>query len=911
MNCPMNIKYNLFFIPLLFIAETNDTTNMPGMDLVINFFVAILPALFMLAILSILFGFIRAMSGRIEPARYIRYIPYALILLILFTALPIHTASNLTLYYFDIDSSGLYYIDNLYVYDVFDAYGNKIQVYRLEQSDWFPTGYIFEVDPGRYYLYAGEPGSFPVYSTDLTITYSYDPTNLTLIDETKNELHSLVYADQNYINLTRYYDLKAYSSYNYTLFDTYVYIINDTVLNITIKSVSMPDIVTLNVKIIIDDTATVYDFPSPPNNETYSIQISKGFHSITVVVYPYQDSTGEAYFYFYFICKYIVSGTIVFPTRIVPQEASNVEVSSSTETYKVYAHNFTIISNESQQLKYFIIPVYTNEVEQLTNLNPVILEHETNVVRPALLVDLHNRKFIVFQSWSNATIANYTIIWNYPQSTTIIHVFFDNFRSDPLLVWSETVKENVSTVTYDASHYTLNITGSSLRYMISRSINFNASAVLAYVESYAAMVWSGSGNLSLVTYPLSSNYIMFAKGSEYIVSISESSTVISMQMDSLAHVFTYSPGQNIAVAVEDPDNAVIGGVIAVPETIEYNVSLNKQLLRLTISIERYQVGYSTPSAVGYWTHMVQCTIYYDPAYLPPVEYFNVRLELPEHDWVAQGLARPGLVDIAITDAQSELLDFYIEPYLLPDGDRVVWLKLPADPSRNFYVVNILLNNTMLTTSLSTYNAFIQYYYAQYGLGNSWDQDSDGYIVTQNLYVNTIAVIPESSSFSFKLAYTPYDYYIITPASITEVHGSYSEQIHSFEGFFVQNQVQWIYYDRSGRLQYYQGSSMIWEVTDLDKPWSWPPTIVGAKDSSLIGLAILVPYSYSIGTITGGKWSAVEAEPVSTGGAESPIFDWAAMGQMILALMPLIIIAIVFRLIQNPPSITRSSKGGII
>ena len=106
--------------------------------------------------------------------------------------------------------------------------------------------------------------------------------------------------------------------------------------------------------------------------------------------------------------------------------------------------------------------------------------------------------------------------------------------------------------------------------------------------------------------------------------------------------------------------------------------------------------------------------------------------------------------------------------------------------------------------------------------------------------------------------------------------------------------------------------MIWEVTDLDKPWSWPPTIVGAKDSSLIGLAILVPYSYSIGTITGGKWSAVEAEPVSTGGAESSTsFDWGAMGQMILALMPLIIIAIVFRLIQNPPSISRSSKGGII
>ena len=181
--------------------------------------------------------------------------------------------------------------------------------------------------------------------------------------------------------------------------------------------------------------------------------------------------------------------------------------------------------------------------------------------------------------------------------------------------------------------------------------------------------------------------------------------------------------------------------------------------------------------------------------------------------------------------------------------------------------------------------------------------------TQNVYVNTIVVVPKNSNFAFKLALTPNDYYTITPFSIVETHSLQQQTVHQFSGFFVQDQVHWIYYTKDGSLQYYQGNTLLWEVNDLNKPWTWPPMIEGATNATLIGLAILVPYSYSIGTVTGGQWGYdVQADTVQVGTSDSRV-SWTSMGEIILALLPLIIIAIVIRLIEHPPGVSRTVSGG--
>lgn len=907
----MSFKTNSFFpiITVCSVAETNNDT-LPGMDLVVQFFMNLVPALLMLAIISILFGFISHVT-RLSNVKYVKLCPTAVIItaIIVATVLPLHTiSSSLSLYYFDIDSEGLYIISDAYVYDVFDAYGNKPDIYVIEESDWHPTGYIMYLSPGRYYAYLGEPGSFPPYTADLDISYTYSAEYLNLVGEERDEQHSLVYSSQNYIYLRLHYKSETLKK-DYILFDTNVYIIENTVFNVTIETVYYEILYggDLEVAIVVDDqTKAKFDFPSSGSNVTKAVDITAGYHRIVIkTVSNYEPWYKNADFYVYINCTYIAN--IDIPVEIALQPAANVDVSSETQKYKVYAHNFTITSNDTQLLKYFIVPVYTAEVEQLTSLNPAVIQGD-DIVRPAQLVDLGIYKYIVFQSWCNSTVCNYTVVWNYPQ-TTSVGIFYDSFTSDPLFTWNEIVKENVSLVTYDPQHDSLNVTFNATGlYIMSRTIDFNASALYVEAEADYLFAHAGSSNLTIVTYPYTTA-LYYVEGVMYDISIVEDSSTLSMHMERLTPNISYSYGNTIAVGVEGNGTGVIHGVIALPIATAYNVTVNKQLLRLDLEIERYSIGYSVPSAIGYWTHMVQCTIYYDPAYLPPTPYFNVVLELPENEWVAQGLARPGLVDIAVVDSSSNLIPFWIEPFM-SNGYRRVWLKLPADPSRNIYVVNILLNNTRITTTLSTYNAFIEFYRQEYGLGTTWVLDDYGYVVTQNPYVNTIVAVTDSlTTFSFKLGYTVYDYYIVSPYSIVEVHGSYTSEIHSFSGFYIENQVQWIYYDQSGNLRYYQGSSLVWEVSDLDKPWTWPPTIIGAKNAEFIGLAVLVPYSYAIGTVTGG-WAGIESEPVVVNDDRSG-FSWESVGQMMIVMMPLIIIALVMKLIQNPPSIARSRRGGVL
>ena len=76
---------------------------------------------------------------------------------------------------------------------------------------------------------------------------------------------------------------------------------------------------------------------------------------------------------------------------------SDTEIVYTTSTITVYAHNFTIATSESQQLKRFLVPVDLSEVSQLvTSLNPVVLYNR--IIRPVRLVILAGQDYILFQA---------------------------------------------------------------------------------------------------------------------------------------------------------------------------------------------------------------------------------------------------------------------------------------------------------------------------------------------------------------------------------------------------------------------------------------------------------------------------------------------------------------------------------
>lgn len=828
-----------------------------------------------------------------------------LLIILVLGLFPSFVVGQVTTYYADL-TSGYYKLT--YTSEpilIVDAYGNMISFARVADSDYIPVGILFKItNGGRYYIVYGEQGR----EVDVW-TLLGDPTpelSYSVSTGISNYNVSMFYAPS--LKTPTPFSLKAEvenPSTAYGGITIYVYCFAD--MNASINVIGGNADSYVDVWIYEEDTPLKRIYPN--SSITLAIKTQQWFR-LDLEAYPQDILHVNVTLSSGYIIRYQIPQFRI----VILEEASNIQVEVKEAPHTVYAHNFTIVSNETHVLKQFIVPVDISEVKSLiTSLNPVVMLPSGDIV-PARLVEKDGKAFLIFESWVNGTEAQYTVIWNYPYTIqSPKHVFIESFTADPLLAWSESVKENITRVQYDANSDVLVVYTTSARYVLARKLDFNASVIFAWITANDTITGIlNAGNSTYQEVPIAlSEFTLDIAGKTYGVTLTETTDKLELSMSiKAAREYSSGPYVILDVRTSNPTTITYKLIIAIRETVPYNVTFDRQLLRLKITLQDISIYYTLPANVGYWTHMVQCVIYYDPTYIPPnVNWINIRLLLPESMWLSQGLCRPALADIAIVDSNGKLIDFWVEPYIMPDGSRGVWIKIPANPQTNMYVVNIFLNNTRLTSSLSTPNAFIQYYKEEYGLGSTWDKDSEGYIVTNNPYINTIVIIPKTSSFAWKLALTPSDYYVITPYSITEVHSLYSETIHEFSGFFVEQTVHFIYYRPTGYLEYYQGKSLLWKVDDLNKPYVWPPIIVGAKDVSFIGLAVLVPYSYSIGTITGGHWGTiVEATPIVQSQPKSPDM-WGVMGQVIWALIPLIILAIVFRLIENPPKIIRVERGG--
>jgi len=921
-SCMKSLTPKLFppFLIITLLAETTTTTTPSPIEAatiqaVADLFVKLVPWLLFLAALSILFGFIKNITKNFNYlSKYVK--PGLLLALVLVSPIPLATAatsqSQSIALYFDVPAAGLYYIPTSYsVSRVIDAYGNSVSVYYVPQSDWYTAGYIVYLGPGRYNVITGQ-SSLPLYQPNMMITYTYSlqtPSSITVSEVNNTQIHDITSSLNHYVNITINISggLKVYQ-YTPVLFKTGVFrVLRDTQLSIryslTVSSTAPSGCSGATTSILVN-SSSIYSF-SAIGSFNALINLSQGYYTVRVEI----TDPGTCQYFGGVNAVISLAGSYIvkepqYPAQVYLQQYTvPVVATANTVKTRVYAHNVTLQPAGDPTLKYIILPVDINEVSALTQLNPVVYDPALNVVRPARLVNLHGADYLVFQAWSNTT--QYTIIWNYPNTVPLdTNIFVDDFAGDPLLTWSYS-GSSISRVEYDKSNRELDVYGSSHVFTLQRDVGFNANGVLTYIQADYAYVYTG--NVSYIPQLATTQYIAFIAGTLYNTTAYWTTGSIEYVLTPVYTSTDWSTGSVVTLYASSVITSILGGVVAVPDMIPYNASVSRNLLRLDMNVEYYTISYSIPSNVGYWKYVVQATIYYDPSYLPPNQpYFNVWLELPEQLWLQQGYVKPGLADIAVTTADGKLLKFWIEPYLLPNGYRRVWLKLPADPARNIYIVNILLGNDMLQSSLSTLEAFIEYYDENMGLSGTWSSDKYGFTVTSNPYVNTIVAVPKTLP-SFKLGLTVDDFFNVTAYGVVEVHSAYSEQVYSSNGMVLSGLVHYIYWSRDGRLQYYQGNSLLYEAT-LSSKYAWPPVVVGFANARQAGLAILVPFTYSIGTITGGQWNPVTVSPVVQGGSS---FSWSAMGGMILAMLPLLILAIVFRLVQSPPGVSVSKSKGVI
>jgi len=87
----------------------------------------------------------------------------------------------------------------------------------------------------------------------------------------------------------------------------------------------------------------------------------------------------------------------------------------------------------------------------------------------------------------------------------------------------------------------------------------------------------------------------------------------------------------------------------------------------------------------------------------------------------------------------------------------------------------------------------------------------------------------------------------------------------------------------------------------------PGQYIGYKGAKAYAGKMLM-YSYSVGQIVGGfqmPKSIGPEQPKQATGSGGEANWWAVIG----ALIPLIVIAVIFRLIENPPPVGRGSRGG--
>jgi hypothetical protein len=279
--------------------------------------------------------------------------------------------------------------------------------------------------------------------------------------------------------------------------------------------------------------------------------------------------------------------------------------------------------------------------------------------------------------------------------------------------------------------------------------------------------------------------------------------------------------------------------------------------------------------------------------------FLFRLILPTQTWVNNGLLCPNLEDLIIVDGSGRPLAFYL---FRQGATSVVYVRYDAVITTTQIVVYVLLKNQALCgtgNSFSTLSAFDAVDPRDF-------TDDFGYNVYFNYFSwNLLVFIPQQSDASLKAGSSFYDAVEINSTAVWARHGSLITWQQSL------NQSIWSVGDEIiaviarpnfDSLLIYRNGEPVFAI-DLKNVDASPGQYLGYKGAKAYAGKMLM-YSYSVGQVVGGfsmpKQIGPEQPRSSSSGGE--MNWWAVIG----ALIPLIVIAVIFKLIENPPI---SGRGG--
>jgi hypothetical protein len=280
--------------------------------------------------------------------------------------------------------------------------------------------------------------------------------------------------------------------------------------------------------------------------------------------------------------------------------------------------------------------------------------------------------------------------------------------------------------------------------------------------------------------------------------------------------------------------------------------------------------------------------------------FLFRLILPTQTWVNNGLLCPNLEDLIIVDGSGRPLAFYL---LRQGTTSVVYVRYDAVITTTQIVIYVLLKNQALCgteNSFSTLSAF-----------DAVDPrdfvDDFGYNVYFNYYSwNLLVFMPQQSDASLKAGSSFYDAVELNNTAVWARHGSlivWQQSLNQSIWSMGDEIIAVIARPNFDSILLYRNGEPVFAI-DLKNVNASPGQYLGYKNAKAYAGKMLM-YSYAIGQVVGGfqvPRSIGPEQPKQAAGGE--VNWWAVIG----ALIPLIVIAVIFRLIENPP-VGRGGRGG--
>jgi len=311
-------------------------------------------------------------------------------------------------------------------------------------------------------------------------------------------------------------------------------------------------------------------------------------------------------------------------------------------------------------------------------------------------------------------------------------------------------------------------------------------------------------------------------------------------------------------------------------------------------VSKIDVIASSAKIVGAWEYRipVYITLSYLPRSLTDTGYL-FRLELPIGDWIRAGLLSPALEDLLIVDSSMQPLPFAI---IKNDGERaVVYVRYTRPLLSQSIVIYILLKNKQLWgtgNSFASLTATFDRINPAEGVDDlGWSYDYSYMVYNMWLFIGNATIAAGPTVFDF-VAWSPAE------GTIYEQHGNLITRNITVNATSGDEVLVLFSNNFNDALVYVNG-----------KPWysiplgefnnTSPAYYIKWKGEVAVYAGKMIPYSYSLGQISGSMEQPARVEIQQPG--PEPQKGGASMWDLFASMMPLLLIAIVIRLIRNPPA----------